>query len=75
MYITGSLENTTAIIEKLVCVEKAENGTFMKATHLFFEDILIEEQIRGRGFANSAGALREVRQPRPAEREGSEGMQ
>ena len=31
--ITDSLENTTNVIEKLVRVEMAENGTLMKVTH------------------------------------------
>ena len=31
---TGSLENTTDVVENLVRVEMAENGTWMKATHV-----------------------------------------
>ena len=32
--VTGSLENTTDVVEKLVRVEMAENGTSIKATHV-----------------------------------------
>ncbi len=34
IYVTGSLENTTNVVETLVCVEMAEKGTSMKVIHV-----------------------------------------
>ncbi len=42
--VTGSLENTIDVVEKLVCVEMAENGTSMKATHVCMETYFLKHR-------------------------------
>ena len=42
--VTGSLENTTDVIEKLVRVEIAENGTSMKATHVCMKTYFLKNR-------------------------------
>ena len=42
--VTGSLENTTDVVEKLVRVEMAENGTSMKATHVCMKTYFLKNR-------------------------------
>ncbi len=68
--VTGSLENTTNVVEKLVRVEMAGREWNVDESHTrLHEDILLEEQIWRSGFDDSACALREVCQPGFTERE------
>ena len=43
--MTGSLENTTDVVEKLVRVEMAENGTSMKATHVRMKTYFLKNRL------------------------------
>jgi hypothetical protein len=42
--VTGSLENTTNVVEKSVRVEMAENGTSMKATHVCMKTYFLKNR-------------------------------
>jgi hypothetical protein len=67
--VTGSLENTTNMVEISSCGDARKWNVDESHTRLH-ENILREEQI-GRGdFADSVGALREFCQPGLSEREG-----
>ncbi len=42
--VTGSLENTTDVVQELVRVEMAENGTSMKATHVCMKTYFLKNR-------------------------------
>ncbi len=42
--VTGSLENTKHVVEKLICVEMADNGTSIKATHVCMKTHLLKNR-------------------------------
>ena len=64
----GSHENTTDVVEKVVRVEMAENGTSMKATHVCMKTYFLKNRL---GEVVSLTRRRcKIRQPGRAEREG-----
>jgi hypothetical protein len=43
--VTDSLQNTTNVVEKLVSVEMAENGTWMKTTHVCMKTYFLKNRL------------------------------
>jgi len=44
LFVMGSLENTKDVVEKLVRVEMAENGTSMKATQVCMKTYFLKNR-------------------------------